>query len=440
MTGVLPASDPAYKAHNCTAWPEAQGDPDIAGIGVIVGFMLSAVLTLLVVIFHYVFDTQRVHENPVDRRFLNAIRSKEQESRIGSSPQDAWSAAMEASVLMFSDIQATTGLAVMLGAYSQLHRGLNAYHWQVAISLAWFSSLTHLATLSSLRGYFLDRPKIAIYRATYMGILLVLLIVAYSTTGYVQQSRADQSSSWPADCLFSGEDMDQVEYNDSDTNITWLVAALAWGILRLVGLRYKASLVSITGENTWTFGQTLPVILAVFPLCTIFTTFYNKKVEQRQDSVTAGTNPVVDDTESQTHNRLSRQDETIHNLDVSDRIWFPKLLGLMFGLALFLIGTCLFNFPAAPINKGGYWNTDKLADGYAMGTLLVQYIVLVGICGFEVVVFIATCLARGDSQRRPFMARKTMAWVLIVVMVASTLLFVWGFRRLLGLHHGDTFL
>lgn len=148
----------------------------------------------------------------------------------------------------------------------------------------------------------------------------------------------------------------------------------------------------------------------------------------------------MDDTESQTHNRLSRQDETIHNLDVSDRIWFPKLLGLMFGLALFLIGTCLFNFPAAPINKGGYWNTDKLADGYAMGTLLVQYIVLVGICGFEVVVFIATCLARGDSQRRPFMARKTMAWVLIVVMVASTLLFVWGFRRLLGLHHGDTFL
>lgn len=126
---------------------------------------------------------------------------------------------MEASVLMFSDIQATTGLAVMLGAYSQLHRGLNAYHWQVAISLAWFSSLTHLATLSSLRGYFLDRPKIAIYRATYMGILLVLLIVAYSTTGYVQQSRADQSSSWPADCLFSGEDMDQVEYNDSDTNV-----------------------------------------------------------------------------------------------------------------------------------------------------------------------------------------------------------------------------
>lgn len=181
--------------------------------------MLSAVLTLVVVIFHYIFDIQRMHDNPVDRRFLDAIRSKKQKSRIGSAPEDAWSAAMEASVLMFSDIQATTGLAVMLGAYSQLPRGLNAYHWQIAISLAWFSSLTHLATLSSLRAYFLDRPKIAIYRATYMGILLVLLIVAYGTTGYVQQSgAADQSSSWPAECLFSGKNMAQVEKNNSDSD------------------------------------------------------------------------------------------------------------------------------------------------------------------------------------------------------------------------------
>ncbi|KAL8777319.1 MAG: hypothetical protein Q9203_002495 [Teloschistes exilis] len=407
MAGVLPASASRYSVHNCTAWREAQGDPDIAGIGVIVGFMLSAVLTLAVVIFHYIFDIQRMHENPVDCRFLNAIRSKKQKSKIGSAPEDAWSAAMEASVLMFSDIQATTGQAVMLGAYSQLHRGLNAYHWQVAISLAWFSSLTHLATLSSLRACFLERPKIAIYRATYMGIPLVLLIVAYCTTGYVQQSGADQSSSWPAECLFSGKNVAQVEKNDSNAKvgkrapfdaplilfsiafllinyvtrvITWLVAALAWGVLRLVGLRYKASLVPIIGENTWTFGQILPVILAAFPLCTIFTTFHNKKAEQHKNSAgTTGINPAEDDAERQTHDSPSRQDEMIRDLDVSDRVWFPKLLGLIFGLALFLIGTCLFNFPAAPINKGGYWNTDKLADGYAMGTLVVQYIMLVAV-------------------------------------------------------------
>lgn len=75
-----------------------------------------------------------------------------------------------------------------------------------------------------------------------------------------------------------------------------------------------------------------------------------------------------------------------------------------------------------------------------MGTLVVQYLVLVGICGFEVVVFIARCLARSSSQRRPFMERKIMSWVLIIIMVASTLLFILGFRSLMQLHQGDAFI
>ncbi|KAL8641354.1 MAG: hypothetical protein Q9228_001830 [Teloschistes exilis] len=430
MAGVLPASASRYSVHNCTAWPEAQGDPDIAGIGVIVGFMLSAVLTLAVVIFHYIFDIQRMHENPVDCRFLNAIRSKKQKSKIGSAPEDAWSAAMEASVLMFSDIQATTGQAVMLGAYSQLHRGLNAYHWQVAISLAWFSSLTHLATLSSLRACFLERPKIAIYRATYMGIPLVLLIVAYCTTGYVQQSGADQSPSWPAECLFSGKNVAEVEKNDSNAKVGKRApfdAPLILFSIAFLLINYVTRVVRIFAP----LARSARKLLKEVPRRRLRRWYSeaarrgesdghltDKKAEQHKNSAgTTGINPAEDDAERQTHDSPSRQDEMIRDLDVSDRVWFPKLLGLIFGLALFLIGTCLFNFPAAPINKGGYWNTDKLADGYAMGTLVVQYIVLVGICGFEVVVFIARCLARSSSQRRPFMERKIMSWGCITVIL-----------------------
>ncbi|KAL8691732.1 MAG: hypothetical protein Q9218_003103 [Villophora microphyllina] len=435
--------------------------------------MLSAFLTLGVVILHYISDAQRVHENPVDSRFLNTIRSKAWEAK-----SDMWSAAMEASVLMFSDIQATTGLAVLIGGYSQLSYGLSAYHWQVVIGLAWFSSLTHLATLTSLRGYFRRRPKIALYRITYMGVLLILLMVAFGTTGYVSQfGGSNDESSWPAECLFSPKSVMQVEHqvaegdrrhfntplvvvsiifllssffarviNISDPTarfarrtfkdmprrylracfveserraqsahaqvqrsfhntvafsvavtyialkalydiggsmlweITWLIAALAWGSLRLIGLRYEASLVPIKGENAWGFGQITPILLAVLPLCTIFTTLYEKRIE-RQETKGSIMIKAIKDEEGTINEEQDNQEDTIELLDMSSCAWFPKLINLVFGLALVLIGSFLYNFPAAPINNINIWNTDAMEDSKALGVIILQYLIMISICG-----------------------------------------------------------
>ncbi len=55
-------------------------------------------------------------------------------------------------------------------------------------SLAWFSSVTHLSTLTNLRGYLKARGSLRILRVTCMLLLLILLVVALLPTGL---------SNWP---------------------------------------------------------------------------------------------------------------------------------------------------------------------------------------------------------------------------------------------------
>ena len=163
--------------------------------------MLSACSTLILVILHYLSNQQDC-ANHVDRRFINMIKPTTWKE---ANPKDCqiWMAAMEASVLMFSDMQVITGMAILLCGYTQLRNGLSSYHWEIIVSLAWFSSLTHLATLTSLRDYFRARPAMAMCRAGFMGAVLVTLAISFGTTGYIPQFGSTESPSWPAGCLFS---------------------------------------------------------------------------------------------------------------------------------------------------------------------------------------------------------------------------------------------
>ena len=103
---------------------------------------------------------------------------------------------------MYSDTQVITGMAILLSGYIQLFTtpGISSYHWQTIVNLAWFSSLSHLSTLTALRDYFRLRPKMAAYRAIFMGVVLVLLGTALGPTGYISQA---DTPSIPASCLFS---------------------------------------------------------------------------------------------------------------------------------------------------------------------------------------------------------------------------------------------
>jgi hypothetical protein len=82
-----------------------------------------------------------------------------------------------------SDLQILTGLSILISGYVQLRCGLSAFHWQVIVLLAWFSSITHLSCLTFLRNYLYNRPAERVWRLVAMGIMLSMLLVAMVPTG-----------------------------------------------------------------------------------------------------------------------------------------------------------------------------------------------------------------------------------------------------------------
>lgn len=157
---------------------------------------MTAYITLALIIVLYLLNHSVIcTENPVDKLFLDKICF-----RVKAKSAAKWTAAIEETILVLSDTQILSGIAVLLCGYIQLPQGLALYHWQVVVDLAWFSSITHLATLTALREYFRSRPQIAMWRLLFMLVNVVLLVVAMVPTAY------DQSSSLmaePAICLFT---------------------------------------------------------------------------------------------------------------------------------------------------------------------------------------------------------------------------------------------
>ncbi len=161
------------------------------------GFGASAYLTLFFCATYYLLDQENA-SNPVDRlcikRFLAFL------GRKGSRPSKKWAQALQSAVLTFSDQQSITGMAILVSGYSQFACRLAIYHWQVTVDLAWFSSITHLTTLTCLRRYFYHRPTLRIWQIFLTGVTVAMLACAIGSTGFLGISNL--SLSYPAWCLY----------------------------------------------------------------------------------------------------------------------------------------------------------------------------------------------------------------------------------------------
>ena len=104
-------------------------------------------------------------------------------------------------MLTFSDQQVVTGIAILISGYSQLRYGLAVYYWQLTVDLAWFSSVTHLTTLTCLRFYFQKRRGLKFLRLICMAVMAGMLSCAVASTGYLGGDN-DFSYDYPAWCLF----------------------------------------------------------------------------------------------------------------------------------------------------------------------------------------------------------------------------------------------
>ena len=100
-------------------------------------FSITAYLTLALLILHYVtvHDYHRTngrgkeYSNPIDRSVLIFIRQRV----FAWTPSRRFEYAMEKAVLILSDAQLVTGLAILISGYSQLNCGISAYHWQIMV-------------------------------------------------------------------------------------------------------------------------------------------------------------------------------------------------------------------------------------------------------------------------------------------------------------------
>lgn len=46
---------------------------------------------------------------------------------------------------------------MLISAFILLSRGIQAYHWQLIVYVAWFSSITHISAMTVLRSFLCER-------------------------------------------------------------------------------------------------------------------------------------------------------------------------------------------------------------------------------------------------------------------------------------------
>lgn len=461
------------------------------GVQVVIAFMLSAYFTLLLVAIHYLVDRHE-RRNLVDRMFLDCAVPK---LFAIQDPQTAekWTRAFEAAVLFFGDTQVITSVAILVSGYVQMPCGLSAYHWATIVDLAWFSALTHLTTLTSLRRYLQRRPTMAILRIIFMGMTLILLGSALYPTVYLptfgngestyaqddlslQDSQAgiDLLVSSPAICLFSNKSRKElwksqailhadgshqsIPYNPNLVilsllylaisyitrvvrlfaplaemantwlviapnnilqqkyssvcarpsgnriltkvwkavlilamtlwnafylaansmlwEILWLVVALAWGTLRIIGLRKLSHLAS---EDSWGFGQILAVLLSAVPIWSFFSTIQEAKYNH---SITNHNREIENDEEEVA--------EALRSIEKT--IWFRGLISLIFGMAAQFAAEVLYRFPAPAVSSSVFDLSGPELLQSNTKLIVTYYLAMLGFSIGFLIIFTSICL------------------------------------------------
>ena len=144
-------------------------------------------------------------------------------------------------ILVLSDQQLVTGLAVLIGALSNPWC-VSGYELLVVTSLAWFSAMTHLATLDVLQEYFRKRTFLRDFRILAMVLNLFLLIAAilaitwYDGTFALEPLVCTDYGNWRSRSLHDG-DMLYIFENvvPSFVQVVFLLLAFADRVLNLYG-------------------------------------------------------------------------------------------------------------------------------------------------------------------------------------------------------------
>ncbi|KAH8670145.1 hypothetical protein BGZ60DRAFT_29445 [Tricladium varicosporioides] len=220
--------------------PVLQPNPDISGIGVLLGFIVTAYGTLFCCIIKAIIDHKR------------------SKSTNNTPNLDRWAFALRATIVSFSDQQVITGISIIIGGLSQLNAGISVYHWLSVVNLAWFSTITHLITLTVLREEFQKNMPIKILRITGMAVLITMLICVMGPVGYLISDTNGVPNTFPAWCLYHPSIEWRSEKRLLGKRYNWLYQLFAIGLLIYSFLTRLVLLLSQSG-GVWSFVLRIPV-------------------------------------------------------------------------------------------------------------------------------------------------------------------------------------
>ncbi|KAL9577795.1 MAG: hypothetical protein Q9212_006139 [Teloschistes hypoglaucus] len=106
---------------------------------------------------------------------------------------------MERLILTLGDQQLLVGIAILTAGFLK-HCSISVYHFSIVVDLGWFSSNTHMTTLSVLLVFLVDHPPQRNWRVALMVIILIAMIVASVLEG--NRYWLDAWSA-PAQCLWN---------------------------------------------------------------------------------------------------------------------------------------------------------------------------------------------------------------------------------------------
>ncbi|PSN63410.1 hypothetical protein BS50DRAFT_591561 [Corynespora cassiicola Philippines] len=319
-----------HKADCKTSNQIVQANPDVAGIGVILGFLATTSLAFLIALTVLFLDHYDGFMTTCRKVFT---KNKEEYVTNVDGPYWRsplfWSKVLSKNLLAFSDTQLLTGLAIQFTAML-LHCELTVYHFQIVTELAFLTTVTHLLTVVVLRDYFVKNRWINLPRILFMLANLALLgytsFVAYSydlvhlelsssLTCFFQQARPELDaaigSKWgillvlaigghvtviAAMYILKEEKLKKGEWSFKWVGAwirTWIIAptyAIYGMYMAGANITKTQALgqpnVTIEGsEKEWGFGQFLPVLLLALPIFAGWESFWEEKDKEHEKEV-----------------------------------------------------------------------------------------------------------------------------------------------------------
>ena len=185
----------AGKLPNCHLnYTTVKADPDIAGIGVLLSFVVTCCISsMLVILSFFLLFPDSMNDNVFDRFVVRLLRIK-----IAAEPgaRNYYSKIILPLILTLADQQVVTGLAVMIAGLIKCD--VSVYHFNIIAELGLLASLTHMNSIVVIRTFTSERCAARIWRCA--GLLLIgclLLLVSFIQAN----EHWSDSDAWPMECL-----------------------------------------------------------------------------------------------------------------------------------------------------------------------------------------------------------------------------------------------